>query len=80
MELQPRSILAYGVDAPAHRVFRRVRGDCYDHAVMERFFSTVKRELADRFDSFRCQTFAIRPNCAMVTTLVVGDLQRSDDA
>jgi transposase InsO family protein len=28
------------------------RGDCYDNAVMERFFSTVKRELADRFASF----------------------------
>ncbi len=28
------------------------RGDCYDNAVMEAFFSTVKSELADRFDSF----------------------------
>jgi transposase InsO family protein len=28
------------------------RGDCYDNAVMESFFSTVKTELADRFDSF----------------------------
>lgn len=28
------------------------RGDCYDNAVMESFFSTVKNELADRFDSF----------------------------
>lgn len=28
------------------------RGDCYDNAVMEGFFSTVKSELADRFDSF----------------------------
>ena len=27
-------------------------GDCYDNAVMEAFFSTVKSELADRFDSF----------------------------
>jgi putative transposase len=26
-------------------------GDCYDNAVMEAFFSTVKIELADRFDS-----------------------------
>lgn len=28
------------------------RGDCYDNAVVESFFSTVKSELADRFDSF----------------------------
>jgi len=28
------------------------RGDCYDNAVMESWFSTVKSELADRFDSF----------------------------
>ena len=28
------------------------RGDCYDNAVMESFFSTVKNELANRFDSF----------------------------
>jgi putative transposase len=28
------------------------RGDCYDNAVMESFFSTVKSELADRFTSF----------------------------
>jgi putative transposase len=28
------------------------RGDCYDNAVGERFFSTVKSELADRFASF----------------------------
>jgi putative transposase len=28
------------------------RGDCYDNAVMESFFSTVKSELAGRFDSF----------------------------
>ena len=27
------------------------RGNCYDNAVMEAFFSTVKHELADRFDS-----------------------------
>ena len=27
------------------------RGDCYDNAVMEAFFSSVKSELADRFDS-----------------------------
>jgi putative transposase len=28
------------------------RGDCYDNAVMESFFSTLKTELADRFPSF----------------------------
>ena len=28
------------------------RGDCYDNAVMESFFSTMKSELAERFDSF----------------------------
>ncbi len=27
------------------------RGDCYDNAVMESFFSTVKSELGDRFES-----------------------------
>jgi putative transposase len=27
------------------------RGNCWDNAVMESFFSTVKSELADRFDS-----------------------------
>ena len=27
------------------------RGDCYDNAVMEAFFSTVKSELGERFDS-----------------------------
>ncbi len=27
------------------------RGNCYDNAVMEAFFSSVKSELADRFDS-----------------------------
>ena len=28
------------------------RGDCYDNAVMESFFSTVKAELSDRFPSY----------------------------
>jgi transposase InsO family protein len=27
------------------------RGNCYDNAVMESFFSTVKSELSDRFGS-----------------------------
>ena len=28
------------------------RGNCYDNAVMESFFSTVKSELGERFDSY----------------------------
>jgi putative transposase len=28
------------------------RGNCYDNAVMESFFSTVESELVDRFESF----------------------------
>jgi transposase InsO family protein len=28
------------------------RADCYDNAVMESFFATVKKEEADRFPSF----------------------------
>ena len=28
------------------------RADCYDHAVMERFFATVKKEEAERFPSY----------------------------
>jgi putative transposase len=27
------------------------RGDCYDNAMMESFFSSVKSETADRFES-----------------------------
>jgi putative transposase len=30
----------------------RRRADCYDNAVMEAFFSTIKREEADRFPSY----------------------------
>jgi putative transposase len=29
------------------------RADCYDNAVMESFFATVKKEEADRFPSYR---------------------------
>jgi transposase InsO family protein len=38
----------------AHRITCSMsrRGDCYDNAVMESFFSTVKSELAERFGSF----------------------------
>jgi transposase InsO family protein len=37
----------------AHGITRSMsrRGNCYDNAVMEAFFSSVKSELADRFDS-----------------------------
>ncbi len=37
---------AHGVTGSMSR-----RGNCYDNAVMESFFSTVKSELADRFES-----------------------------
>ena len=42
-----RALDAYGVTCSMSR-----RGNCYDNAVMEAFFSTVKSELADRFVSF----------------------------
>jgi putative transposase len=37
---------AYGITCSMSR-----RGNCYDNAVMESFFSSVKSEVADRFDS-----------------------------
>ena len=40
------------LDAHAITCSMSRRGDCYDNAVMESFFSTVKSELADRFPSF----------------------------
>ena len=39
-------LAAHGITCSMSR-----RGDCYDNAVMEAFFSTVKIELGDRFDS-----------------------------
>jgi len=42
-----RRLDAHGITCSMSR-----RGDCYDNAVMESLFSTVKSELADRFDSF----------------------------
>ena len=39
-------LAAHGVDCSMSR-----RGNCYDNAVMESFFSTVKRELGDQFAS-----------------------------
>ena len=39
-------LLAQGITCSMSR-----RGNCYDNAVMESFFSTVKSELGDRFDS-----------------------------
>jgi hypothetical protein len=41
-----RRLDAYGITCSMSR-----RGNCHDNAVMESFFSTVKTELADRFDS-----------------------------
>jgi len=41
-----RVLDAHGITCSMSR-----RGDCYDNAVMEAFFSSVKSELADRFDS-----------------------------
>jgi putative transposase len=41
-----RMLDAYGITCSMSR-----RGDCHDNAVMEAFFSSVKSELADRFES-----------------------------
>jgi transposase InsO family protein len=41
-----RRLDAHGITASMSRT-----GDCYDNAVMEAFFSTLKTELADRFES-----------------------------
>jgi putative transposase len=41
-----RMLDAYGITCSMSR-----RGNCYDNAVMEAFFSSVKSETADRFDS-----------------------------
>ena len=41
-----RMLDAYGITCSMSR-----RGNCYDNAVMEAFFSTVKSEVADRFES-----------------------------
>jgi putative transposase len=35
------------------------RADCYDNAVMESFFATVKKEEADRFPSYRDAKMAL---------------------
>ena len=40
------------LDAPGITCSMSRRGDCYDNAVMERVFSSVKSEVADRFE--RC--------------------------
>ena len=40
-------LAAYGITCSMSR-----RGNCYDNAVIESFFSTVKSELADRFASY----------------------------
>jgi len=41
-----RELDAFGITCSMSR-----KGNCYDNAVMEAFFSSVKTELADRFDS-----------------------------
>jgi transposase InsO family protein len=41
-----RTLDAHGITCSMSRT-----GDCYDNAVMEAFFSTVKTEVADRFES-----------------------------
>ena len=41
-----RILDAHGITCSMSR-----RGDCYDNAVMESFFSSVKSEVADRFES-----------------------------
>lgn len=41
-----RMLDAHGITCSMSR-----RGDCYDNAVMEAFFSSLKSELTDRFDS-----------------------------
>ena len=45
-EAYQRMLDAHGITCSMSR-----SGDCYDNAVMEAFFSTVKTELADRFES-----------------------------
>jgi putative transposase len=35
------------------------QADCHDHAVMESFFATVKKEEADRFPSYSDATMAL---------------------
>jgi putative transposase len=42
-----RMLDAHGITCSMSRT-----GDCYDNAVMEAFFSTLKTELADRFESY----------------------------
>ena len=42
-----RRLDAHGITCSMSR-----RGNCYDNAVMESFFSTVKSEVAERFDSY----------------------------
>ena len=44
---------AYQLVLDAHDIICSLsrRGDCYDNAVMEAFFSSLKSELADHFDS-----------------------------
>ena len=43
----------------ASRVSMSRRGDCYDNAVMESFFATVKSETAERFESYSDAKMAV---------------------
>ena len=49
-----RRLDAHGITCSMSR-----RGNCYDNAVMEAFFSSLKSELADRFDSRGDATIAL---------------------
>jgi putative transposase len=51
----------YQAELAAHGIICSMSGtgDCYDNAVMEAFFSTVKIELGDRFDSREQATRAL---------------------
>ena len=57
-------LTAHGITCSLSRT-----GDCYENAVMEAFFSTLKTELADRFDSHgqaKRELFAYIEACGLV--------------
>jgi len=57
----PYASADYQAELAAHGITCSMSGsgDCYDNAVMEAFFSTVKIELGDRFDSREQATRAV---------------------